>query len=215
MIKLTGLLKEIGVNEAITDKVWHFTSLVSLAGILDKNKFELSRNESKSANKPTYKKYYMSLSRVRSGGYPERSSRCISARVELDGRKLSQSYKGAATAYFSDTRTRDEFEDRLFSDKQYIDNASDYIKKIDFWPNQCISRTDWPISQILDECIEKNIELNYYSTKQKYYGESGGIRVTKENREEVMKRFMASLSGNEDDWDDDDFNGNDLTKDKL
>jgi hypothetical protein len=59
------------------------------------------------------------------------------------------------------------------------------------------------MSQILDECLEKNIELNYYQTKQKYYGESGGIRVTKENREEINKRFMAALSGNEDDWDDD------------
>jgi hypothetical protein len=203
MIRLAQLLHEMGVNEAITDKVWHFTSLVSLVGILDKNKFELSRNESKAPNKPTYKKYYMSLSRIRSGGYPERSARCISARIELDGRKLSQSFKGSATSYFSDTRTRDEFEDRLFSDKEYIENATNYIKKIDFWPNMCITRSKWPMSQILDECLEKNIELNYYQTKQKYYGESGGMKVTEQNRDEIMKRFMASLSGNEDDWDDD------------
>ena len=203
MIRLKNILNEMGVNEAITDKVWHFTSLISLVGILEKNKFQLSKNETKAPNKPTYKKYYMSLSRIRSGGYPERSSRCISARIELDGRKLSQRYKGSATAYFSDTRTRDEFEDRLFSDKEYIDNAMDYIKKIDFWPNMCISRTNWPMSQILDECIEKNIELNYYQTKSKYYSESGGIQVTKQNRDEILKRFMASLSGNEDDWDDD------------
>jgi hypothetical protein len=203
MIRLKNILNEMGVNEAITDKVWHFTSLISLVGILEKNKFQLSKNETKAPNKPTYKKYYMSLSRIRSGGYPERSSRCISARIDLDGRKLSQRYKGSATAYFSDTRTRDEFEDRLFSDKEYIDNAMDYIKKIDFWPNMCISRTNWPMSQILDECIEKNIELNYYQTKSKYYSESGGIQVTKQNRDEILKRFMASLSGNEDDWDDD------------
>jgi hypothetical protein len=145
----------------------------------------------------------MSLSRIRSGGYPERSSRCISARLELDGKKLSQRYKGSATAYFSDTRAKDEFEDRLFSDKEYIENATNYIKKIDFWPNMCISRTNWPMSQILDECIEKNIELNYYQTKSKYYSESGGIQVTKQNRDEILKRFMSSLSGNEDDWDDD------------
>lgn len=203
MIRLKNILNEMGVNEAITDKVWHFTSLISLVGILEKNKFQLSKNETKAPNKPTYKKYYMSLSRIRSGGYPERSSRCISARIELDGRKLSQRYKGSATAYFSDTRTRDEFEDRLFSDKEYIDNAMDYIKKIDFWPNMCISRTNWPMSQILDECLEKNIELNYYQTKSKYYSESGGIQVTKQNRDEILKRFMASLSGNENDWDDD------------
>jgi hypothetical protein len=203
MIRLKQLLHEMGVNEAITDKVWHFTSLVSLFGILDKNKFELSKNEAKAPNKPTHKKYYMSLSRIRSGGFPERSARCISARIELDGRKLSQRYKGAATSYFSDTRTRDEFEDRLFSDDQYIENAKDYIKKIDFWPNMCITRSDWPISDIVDKCIENNIELNYYQTKSKYYSESGGMQVTKQNRDEIVKRFMAALSGNEDDWDDD------------
>jgi len=214
MIKLTGLLKEITVSEAITDKIWHFTTLVSLVGILRSNKFELSKNEEKAPYKPTHKKYFMSLSRIRSGGFPERSARCISTRIELDGRKLSQSFKGTATSYFSDTRTRDEFEDRLFSDKEYIDNATNYIKKIDFWPNMCITRSDWPLSDILDKCIEKNIELNYYQTKSKYYSESGGMKVTEQNRDEIMKRFIASLSGNEDDWDDDDFNGNDLTKDK-
>lgn len=193
MIKLTQLLKEMGINERISDKVWHFTSLVSLWGILDKNAFELSRNESPAKDKPNYKKYYMSLSRIRSGGFPERSARCISARVEIDGVKLSQRYKGGATAYFTNTRDRDEFEDRLFSDDQYIKNAKDYIKTIDFWPNKCVAKTKWPLDEIMDTCLKMGIQLRYFETKQKYYGESGGIVVTKENKDEILNKFMEGL----------------------
>lgn len=193
MIRLTKLLKEIGINERISDRVWHFTSLVSLTGILNKNAFELSKNEKPAKDKPDYKKYYMSLSRIRSGGFPERSARCISARIELDGAKLSQRYKGGATAYFTNTRDRDEFEDRLFSNDQFIKNAKDYIKTIDIWPNMCIAKTEWPLSDILDGCIEQGIQLRYFETKQKYYGESGGIVVTKENRDEIFNKFMTAL----------------------
>ena len=193
MIKLANILKEININERISDKVWHFTSLVSLSGILDKNTFELSRNESPAKDKPNYKKYFMSLSRIRSGGFPEQSARCISARIEIDGIKLSQRYKGTATAYFTNRRERDEYEDRLFSDDQFIKNAKDYIKTIDIWPNKCISKTEWPLTDILDKCLEMGIQLRYFETKQKYYGESGGIIVTKENRDEIFNKFMEAL----------------------
>lgn len=193
MIKLKKLLEEIKINERISDKVWHFTSLVSLIGILNKNAFELSKNEYPAKDKPNYKKYYMSLSRIRSGGFPERSARCISARVELDGEKLSQRYKGAATAYFTNVRDRDEFEDRLFSDDQYIKNAKDYIKTIDIWPNKCIAKTRWPLDEIMDTCLQMGIQLRYFENKQKYYAESGGIVVTKENQDEILNKFMEEL----------------------
>lgn len=195
MIRLTKLLKEMGINERISDRVWHFTTLISLTGILNKNAFELSKNEKAAKDKPDYKKYFMSLSRIRSGGFPERSARCISARIEIDGAKLSQRYKGGATAYFTNTRDKDEFEDRLFSDDQFIKNAKDYIKTIDIWPNTCIAKTEWPLSDILDGCIEQGIQLRYFETKQKYYGESGGIVVTKQNRDEIFNKFMTALGG--------------------
>lgn len=77
--------------------------------------------------------YYLATTRQRHGRYHEGS--IAGVLFTLDGTKLGQRYKGSPVDYWEnmggDTDRRRESEDRIFSDKPYIENAAQYIIKID------------------------------------------------------------------------------------
>jgi hypothetical protein len=137
------------LKEGITDEVYHFTSLENFIKIMNTNTFRFSDLlydlSDVIHNTPLKKyKYYMSLSRTGSiktgyGNYQSDNSNFI-VRLKIDGRKLSQSYKGQPINYHNygrkqksskKTSFRFEYEDRILSNKPTIENFSNYVLSVD------------------------------------------------------------------------------------
>lgn len=172
MIKLKHIL-----TEAISDMVWHFTVPATALKIIEQNKFELSIGAGADTSKFAGKRaYFLSLARQKWGGYGD-SKEC---RIQLDGRKLSQKYKGGAFDYWGTGPKGSEFEDRLYSFEPSIPNAKNYIVQVDVFFDPVSSRNPKFISKVMDACLEKNILCFLYRNKRDYQAGRNGEKVTKE-----------------------------------
>lgn len=144
------------LNESLSKELYHFTSSGKAAKILKTNEFVLSKvygypgKEDKREMEfhPKGKVYYLSASRSKFGGYARHKLKFFQGidyvNLVLDGEKLNQNYEGKPISFFTredkkktlsskgreDFMAQDEMEDRLFSSKPYIKNASKYIKEV-------------------------------------------------------------------------------------
>lgn len=145
--KLPSLL-----NEALSDNVYHYTTITAGLKIVNSDTMYLqSALGGVADNTKTKELYYMSLTRQRNSnfGYSYKFQR-KGVRIEFDGRKLSQRFKGKPLDYWGasmgkqsyynnpdqsfDTKqhhTDAESEDRLYSNEPTIYNIHNYIKRID------------------------------------------------------------------------------------
>ena len=128
------------LSEGITDIVYHFTSLENFLSIVKNNEFVLrASNLTKTSeyNKNGYY-YYFSTTRGKNGNEGYGMSLEGTVRITLDGRKLSQRYKGQPFDYWgpswkknTQSHEYDEMEDRILSNEPVIKNALDYIIRAD------------------------------------------------------------------------------------
>ena len=127
------------ILEGISQKLYHLTDIGNAAKILATNRFRLTPDigtKSEIALRSSKKKvYYLSTARNLSSDFFQKSSRMSGVIFVLDGQKLAHNYSGGPVDYWGpDFRkidpTRHEMEDRIFSAKPYIENASEYIKEI-------------------------------------------------------------------------------------
>jgi len=148
------------LKEGITDIVWHKTEEYKFLEVLKADRFMLSGAFSKPSEERLSKGklYYFSTARTPNSSYfPGR--RMNGVIIKLDGRKLAETLKGTPTDYNaisymgSDGKRVDksskkssrlgrdseiydtpdesfEAEDRILSDKPYIDNATDYMLEV-------------------------------------------------------------------------------------
>jgi hypothetical protein len=138
------------LKEGITDIVYHYTSGIDKAAkILEQNRFMASGGFTKETETELGKGklYYFSTARTPvnsyTGNYPQ------GAIFKLDGRALSQKYKGVPVDYWADTKRGTssklaanvektgysesfEAEDRILLDEPYIEDADTYIDEIHF-----------------------------------------------------------------------------------
>ena len=136
------------LKEGISDVVYHYTGGINKAAqILEDNKFMASGGFTKEveAELGKGKLYYFSTARTPvnsyAGNYPQ------GAIFKLDGRALSEKYKGAPVDYWADTKRgissklaanvdktgyseSFEAEDRVILDHPYIEDADRYIDEI-------------------------------------------------------------------------------------
>lgn len=137
--KKTIIFSKDKLVEALTSLVFHYTSLANCYEIITQNKIFLqSALGGMSDNYGNGKMFYLSTTRQRSNlsGY-KRQTRGV-ARLELDGDKLNQRFKGKPLDYWGKGyRNVDNFEmeDRLLSNESQIYPASAYIKRIDLFIN--------------------------------------------------------------------------------
>jgi hypothetical protein len=123
--------------EGITDIVYHTTDLNSLHSILGSNSFRLSSSigaQSDDNLKPKAKYYFFSTARSPNGSYGNRGYH-RAVMLVLNGQKLGQKYAAKPVDYWGrDFRLvkpdKAEMEDRIWSDKPIIPNASQYILEI-------------------------------------------------------------------------------------
>jgi hypothetical protein len=123
------------LDEGISPIVYHATQTSSAYQILKTNKFKLTSpiGSDKMVKGKKSQMFYLSTTRSKHGRYHQMN--LAGAILELDGRKLANNYKGQPIDYWGpEFRKVDptgfESEDRIFSPKPEIPNASKYIKSI-------------------------------------------------------------------------------------
>lgn len=130
------------LNEGLSDIVYHFTYIPHLVNILGMNKFATSSNLGSTADRWKDKGRFFFFSTQRSNGKSGYGRHHGNVCIVLDGRKLNQRYKGFPTDYwnwskspkdydskssYKDALLSLELEDRIVTDKPYIENAKQYI----------------------------------------------------------------------------------------
>ena len=195
MIKLKDILME-----RISSVVYHFTTTEAAGYIIDLNRFKLSPipvNVNVDPGKKYKEGYYMSVARTKVEGFTRiNEMKCTNVRLELNGTKLSQRYKGGAYDYFPQQQGNyeyEEFEDRIYSKTDVIPNAKDYIKRID------INRTGWCMDvtihakdtiDLIKTSTKLGIPTFLYTDKNKFFQQSGGIQL-KDVKE--YKQILATM----------------------
>ena len=168
------------LNEAVSDIVYHYTYTPNLLGILKTNKFVASTNIGSTADalKDKGRSFFFSTQRTKGkSGYAKNHGTDIG--IVLDGRKLNQNYKGFPTDYWnwskkrsdydSDSNYREalqssELEDRIVTNKPYIDDASRYILEIHVLVKTDNSYVDKTIlHKIQSLATQHNLPIYFYT----------------------------------------------------
>ena len=164
------------LSEGLSDILYHFTYTSHLINILKYNKFATSSNLGSNADswKDKGRFYFFSTQRTKGmSGYGRHHGNVA---IVLDGRKLNQTFKGSPTDYWNwSTKSSDyksigdytqalqseENEDRIVTNKPYIDNANNYIIEIHIFiiPEQNNKET---ISEITNLAAGYNLPVYFY-----------------------------------------------------
>ena len=176
--KIKKIIREALLKEALSKKVYHFTTLSSVMDIINDDRFVLSSSLiGDSDDFKKNKKFFISLTRQRNGsiGY----SKPYNVRICFDGDKLNERFSGKPIDYWSNdmgkqtyyralnrnekipyNQTNTESEDRLFFNEPVIENIMQYIERIDILINK---------ENENNLKIAKNISLSAYRSKIFFY----------------------------------------------
>lgn len=152
------------LSEGVSEVTYHFTSLQNCISILKNNAIHLTMSSNKADAYDNKRLFYLSTQRSRNKeiGYAGHLGSCV--RIQLNGEKIMYNHTGKPIDYWGNSmgkqsyyrddhnsiygtgfnRSRQthhnfEMEDRIFSYEPTIDNASNFINRIDVYVD---SRTD-------------------------------------------------------------------------
>lgn len=131
------------ISLSASDVLFHITSISNAVGILLRDRFELKPVEgSEWEEKLTKGKFYLSTARSLQSSYVQKTLGSYSVVLKLDGRKLSHKHAIKAIDYWQSNdgenaddklyrrKNSNEMEDRVLSDKQFIEPAHIYISEV-------------------------------------------------------------------------------------
>lgn len=162
-MKLTLLL------ERISDIVYRLIPGTTAYRNLKTNTFQLSMvygDDSRDYRPQKGRLFYLSTSRTPDNSYFLQERNLITVIFVLDGKKLSQNYKGGpVNFYYTQSKSRRRYfeaEDRIISNKAFIPNAVKYIKEVHVYYEQSQS-TNIKLLTALDSLIKQNgLMVHYY-----------------------------------------------------
>jgi hypothetical protein len=131
------MLKEF-LNESLTSKIYRVVHLDGFVHVLRDNKFytSLAFGIKRDQNVNKGRIYYLSFMRTRNNQFTEQHygwPDCV--RMTLDGNKFNHNFKSIPVDYWQEGPKMLESEDRIITDKPYIDNAMSYINSVDIYVN--------------------------------------------------------------------------------
>lgn len=198
------------INEAITDIVYHFTTTTALMNILKTNKFFASFNPFNKQELELSKGRYFYFSTTRNKML--RLFISLGAKIKLDGKKLSQKYKGIPIDFFykrgrksskspeySGTGQQTEFEDRIILDKPYIENATKYILSISLLIKDKYDYNEKWLNDIAIMCEDKNIPLLLYENENDFLSERNPIDPKEKIKYHTTDEYSSEIKYNEND----------------
>lgn len=126
------------MTEGLSKVLFHYTRISQYSGILNSNKFNLSRlcdsynadsaEEFLPAGFGYYQTYFMCFARSINSAFG--AGRNYNVTLKIDGNKLSQNYPGGPLVLYQGTRgvpDEDQYEERVYSKTEYIPAAVKYI----------------------------------------------------------------------------------------
>ncbi len=152
------------------------TSLYALDKILKSDAFQLRPVDGTGADKIINKGYpfYFSTSRTRNNSFTSIVGN-TAVLLTLDGVKLGNKYKGGAVDYWGEEYRKInprgyEQEDRVFSPKGFIQNASSYITKIDILikPEESNGNTNKMLRTVALKAKQLRIPVYVYQDKNDF-----------------------------------------------
>jgi hypothetical protein len=165
------ILHEILLNEILSPEAYHLTGIDNLLGVLETNRINLSTSMGSSSDQFGNKLFFLSISRTKSLRLGYASFRKIISVIVLDGNKLNNNFKSLPVDYWgTKSKTNNwspemfEYEDRIISDKAFIDNIKKYIIRIDILVSMSSLSpvTLTSLKDILKLGKDKNIPINLY-----------------------------------------------------
>lgn len=156
--------------EGLSPILFHYRSLRAAASILKDNKFTLSTdlgNPTERDYRSRGKVYYLSATRSIAGAFHR--DKLSGVMFKLDGRALQANHHGKAIDFFAgydDDRERAddfEYEDRVYSNDPYINNADRYITEVHILQ---YDRSDTKhVREIVYHSKRRRIPVYYYTYK--------------------------------------------------
>lgn len=156
------MLKEY-LNESLTSKVYRMEPFRNFCNTIIDNKFytslaygipteyDLIKNK---------KSYYLSFMRTRSNYFSGETSIMTFAMMTIDGQKFNHNFKTIPVDYWGCGPEKSESEDRIITNKPYIENAMSYIKHVDFHFCNLYSNEEFPL--IANILANNNISFDVY-----------------------------------------------------
>jgi hypothetical protein len=173
------------LTEGLSNILYHFTHASNLISILKSNKFATSTNLGSTADSWKDKGRFFFFSTQRTKGMAGYGSHHGTVAIVLDGRKLNYTFKGDATDYWNwstkmaDYKNKSDYinalkseenEDRIVTNKPYIDNANKYIIEIHVWAKDgdrnYVSLPS--MEAIVSLCKSYNIPVFFYIDEKDY-----------------------------------------------
>lgn len=150
------------LEAGLSSKLYHITGLRAATSILQKDRFELTPSDGNASEVAlSGLSYYLSTSRVPSGGYIRRDVFNKSVIFVLDGRKLGQKYKGAPVDYWAGSPDHQEAEDRVLSKSPFINQASRYITSV-----HAVASYSPQVFQLYKWCKIRKLPLYFYPNSE-------------------------------------------------
>lgn len=198
------------ICEGLSSVLYHSTGLSAVLNILSSDRFRLTPDigsgVESSFRKNDKKIYYMSFARSIMGQYHNSGN----ALMVVDGKKLSHNYSGGAVDYWGNSFDKDEMEDRLYSSKPYIEDATSYISAVHvYYDENANSGSNARKIRLLRRCYilckRKGIMMYVYTDRAAYrvldVRKSVPISGLSYDRNIVLdKPYVGSYQSNYDDY---------------
>lgn len=162
------MLKQIEAK--LSNVLYHITTVSAAASIMTKDRFELKPSEgtlSEQSLNAKGKPYYISTTRIRTGGYSQGNIYNKSVVLVLSGTKLAMKYSGGPIDYWgllsypdeASRAKRYEAEDRIFSESPFIAPAHSYILEV----HAHINDRSVELFQLKKACLLRHIPIWFYN----------------------------------------------------
>jgi len=201
-------MRLLDMFEGISKILYHITTIGNAARIAHDDAFKLSMSMRTGHEEETGTKkgiFYMSTSRLPNSEFQKiRAKNYNGAAIfVLDGERLSHNYAGEPVNYFHQFKTakESEFEDRIYSDKPEIPNASRYIKEVHILVPNTMHSTEYEDIQLLQNHFPTYIHYDVksflsvrHTHDELFHDKDDIVRIAREKPDEMAHDDVHSLS---------------------
>lgn len=204
------------IDESLSQTIYHYTGIDTIIKILQTGKAHLSSSLGTDSDNYGTKPFFLSTTRTPSleVGYANSGGR--QSRLVLDGGKLNHNFKGKPVDYWQRKDPNDpiysgmhpedkkhrqnrdfEYEDRIYSDKPYIENFIQYVKGIDILTTpEIVKEHAARFNALKVEAAKRSIPFGVYLNKGDFARRQNSVTdaITSNDPHEPYQRLDFNIS---------------------